>query len=120
MSKEEAVDSAAVAGRAVHSEGNMTSNGIGPKRFLKPLSLEIHVPRHLALSACQVRRRVAPERQAWPRETYDGYAGSFLVPPAVDCQKLAEIFAFFLDEPVLKSVRGDSQGNGGIGVDTAG
>jgi AraC-like DNA-binding protein len=106
MSKEEIADLGAVAGSAVHSDGNMSPSGVGPNGYSKPLPPEIQVPWRLTLSACQVRRRAAPERHTRPREACDGYAGACLGPPALDCRKLAEIFAFFHDDPPLTDAEG--------------
>lgn len=101
MSKQEADSASAVVGGAFDSVGNAIASGTGSNGYSKPVPLEIHLPWHLTLSVCQVRRRTTLERETRPREACDGYAGSFLMSPAADCQKLAGIFAFFYDKAAL-------------------
>jgi AraC-like DNA-binding protein len=86
----------------VYSNVNDSSSIAKTTRDSGPLCSKIHLPRHFTLSPLELSRRPAPKRQNAPLEAYDGYARSFLRQPAADCQKLARVFAFFLDEPTLK------------------
>jgi AraC-like DNA-binding protein len=68
---------------------------------------DIYLPRHVTLSAREIRRRTERERQARAREARgDLQPMGMLSAPPVDYQKLADTFAFFVDEAALTGGEG--------------
>jgi AraC-like DNA-binding protein len=101
MSNGGIADSVSAAGGRVHWYGSAADSGAGQNRYSQAFLLEIRVPRSFTLSACQIRRRAVLERRVRPHRVRDGDVGPFLTSPAVDCHKLAENFAFFVDRAAL-------------------
>jgi hypothetical protein len=63
---------------------------------------EIHLPRDLTLSPCDVRRRTERQREARAGDSCSDYQQTLISSaPTVDCQKLAKTFAFFIDDGAL-------------------